>query len=91
MDRRDGGEGSHRREGISSEGVQMIVDGEAPVIVGGEDDADGMRKRMTSSNVWSATTNVSCGESEGRLEAGGGVGALQAMARSSFWGPLRQT
>jgi hypothetical protein len=75
MDRRDGGEGSHRREGISGEGIQMIVDGEA-LVVGGEDDADGMREGMTSSKVWSAMTNASSGESEGRLEAGGGVGAL---------------
>jgi hypothetical protein len=91
MDRRDVGEGTHRREGISGEGVQMIVDGEAPVIVCSEDDADSVRKRMTSSNVWSATTNASCGESEGRLEAGGCIGALQAMVRRSFWGSLRQT
>jgi hypothetical protein len=68
MDKRDGGEGSHRREGISGEGIQMIVNGEAPVVGGGKDDADNMQERMTCSNVWSVTTNASSGESEGRLE-----------------------
>jgi hypothetical protein len=61
------------------------------VVSGSNDDADDMRKRMISSIVWSTTMIASCGEAEGRLEAGGGIDALRVMARRSFWGFLRQT
>jgi hypothetical protein len=61
------------------------------VVSGSNDDADDMRKRMISSIVWSTTMIASCGEAEGRLEAGGGIDALRVMARRSFRGFLRQT
>jgi hypothetical protein len=42
-------------------GVVPVIDGDAGV-------ADGVQKRMASSNVWSAMTNASSGDGERRPE-----------------------
>jgi hypothetical protein len=54
----------------SGEAVLMVDGGGAPVVPGGEEDADAMQNWMVNLGVWSVTTNASCSDGEWRLETG---------------------
>jgi hypothetical protein len=52
-----------------------------PVVCDGEGNMDGVRVTTVNPDAWSASSNSSWGEAEGRLELGDSVGAFLASAR----------
>jgi hypothetical protein len=84
MDRRDGEKDLTGVRGFLARGIQMIIDGEASVVVGGDEDTNEMQKRVTSSIIWSATMHASCGNEEQRpeMEAASGVNGVGAVLQN---------